>query len=523
MATSWRNPVAALYRRPLYALSIVVVLLILVPVIQTVFLAITGDHQQVASALRGTDIPNLLGTTLLVTAIVTPLCGIFGVAGAWLVERTDLAWRKFWALLLVAPIAIPLFVTSYAWSGLGSVGNGFGGAIAIVAFSYYPIVFLLCSASLRNMDPSPEEAARCLGSGPGIVFWRVVMPQLRPALLGGLLIVALDTLVEFDAFVALHLSLFITNIYDQYRISFSASGAAVLSCISIVTCILVLAVEARLRGNRNYVSTTNGARRPPARYQLGGWKLPMLLLMLVFSAVAVGVPVGALVSWYHQSTPEALAAAPASTSNLAGATLTSLALGLCASLVSLLLAMPVAMLTTSRRGVVAGLLERATYLSFALPDLVAAVALAYLSSHVFGGALQGDVVVLIFAYAILFCPIAVLALRILFSQIDPKLDDVARSLGLGAVRTLLRVRLPLARPGIAAGAVLVFVFVLSDLSTTQVLLPAGLTTLGTQFWTDAHAVAFGAAAPYAAALMVIAAAATYVLMSRFAKLRDGAV
>jgi iron(III) transport system permease protein len=368
------------------------------------------------------------------------------------------------------------------------------------------------------MDPALEDSARALSCNGWQTFWRVVFPQLRPALLGGLLVVALDTLVEFDAFVGIHYSLFITNIYDQYRVSFSISGAAALSCLSIAVCVLVLAVESWIRGNRNYVSVSTSARRPPNRYELKR-AMPLFgLLMLGLIAIAVGIPAVALVRWFGQATPQALAAAPAPTGSLWAAAATSVGLGVAASLVALLMALPVAVLATRYRGAAATLIERATYLSFALPDFVAAIALAYVSAQL-GGALVDNLGVLVFAYAILFCPVAVLALRVSFGQVDPKLDEAARSLGRGPVRSVVEVGLPVVRPGVAAAGVLVFAFVLSDLSTTQALIPPGMVTLGTQFASDASAVAFGAAAPYAAALMVLAAGATYILMSRFGRTR----
>jgi iron(III) transport system permease protein len=242
------------------------------------------------------------------------------------------------------------------------------------------------------------------------------------------------------------------------------------------------------------------------------------LLMLALIAIAVGIPVIALVRWFGKATPQALATAPASTGLLWPAVATSVGLGLAASLVALLMALPVAVLATRYRGVAATLIERATYLSFALPDFVAAIAIAYVTSQI-GGVLVNNVAVLVFAYAILFCPIAVLALRVSFGQVDPKLDEASRSLGHGPIRSLLEVGLPVVRPGVAAAGVLVFAFVLSDLSTTQALVPPGMVTLGTQFSSNASAVAFGAAAPYAAALMVLAAGATYILMSRFGRTR----
>ena len=126
---------------------------------------------------------------------------MLGVAAAWVVERTGVPGRRVWALLLVAPLAVPPFVTSYAWATLGASLQGSWARRGSSAFSYYPIVFLLVAASLRVMDPALEETARSLGLGAWRTFVRVVLPQLRPALLGGMLLVVLDTLVEFDAFV----------------------------------------------------------------------------------------------------------------------------------------------------------------------------------------------------------------------------------------------------------------------------------------------------------------------------------
>ncbi len=85
--------------------------------------------------------------------------------------------------------------------------------------------------------------------------------------------------------------------------------------------------------------------------------------------------------------------------------------------------------------------------------------------------------------------------------------------------TLRRVTMPLARPGFVAAGVLVFAFALGDLSTAQVLLPLNSYTLGTEFQANSSTVAFAAAAPFAAVLIVLAMAAAYVLMSRFGKVR----
>jgi iron(III) transport system permease protein len=413
---------------------------------------------------------------------------------------------------------MPLYVTSYAWATLGSVAQGFLGAVGIVSFSYYPIVFLLVAASLRGMDPVLEESARSLGLGAWRTFFRVVLPQLRPALLGGVLLVVLDTLVEFDAFVALKFQTFSVHVYAQYQLSFSASGAAALSFFSIVVCTVLLIGEVRLRGGANYTRVSHGARRAQVPRRLGRATPLVLAGLALVVAISLGIPLGALVSWYTQHSNAGLAGTTAGVPYLGPATLTSVALGAGSALLALALALPVALLVVRHRGWIATAVERATYLSFALPDLVAATALAYAASH-FVRSIYGSVFLLVFANAILFVPFAVVAMRATLGQIEPALEDSARSLGASTVGTLRRVTLPLARPGLAAAGVLVFAFVLGDLSTTQVLSPPNLYTLGMAFEAFSSTVAFAAAAPFAAVLVALSMLATYVVMSRFGRVR----
>ncbi len=262
------NPAAGI-PRGLLATCIAVVAVVVIPIVVTIVQAIQGGASAARDALGASSTTTLLLHTVLLAAIATPAAGVIGVAGAWFVERTRLPFRRVWAVLLVAPLTVPLFVTSYAWATLGRPLQGFWGAAAIVAFSYFPIVYLLVAVSLRGLDPALEETARSLGLNARQTFFRVILPQLRPAMLGGLLLVALDALVEFDAFVALKFQTFSLDIYAQYRLGFSASGAAALSFFSIVLCLVLLFGEAQLRGHANYTRVSQGARRASIRYDLG--------------------------------------------------------------------------------------------------------------------------------------------------------------------------------------------------------------------------------------------------------------
>jgi iron(III) transport system permease protein len=502
----------------LLILCLLAVAVVVLPVTVTVIQAFQGGISALKHAVEATSTKELLLHTVLVAAIATPVAGVLGLASAWFVERTRLPGRRLWALLLVAPLTVPLFVTSYAWATLSTSLQGLVGASGIIAFSYYPIVFLLVAVSLRGIDPALEESARALGLNGRQTFFRVVLPQLRPALLGGLLLVVLDTLVEFDAFVGLKFQTFAIGIYSQYQLSFSASGAAALSLLSIAICVVLLFGETWLRGNANYARIGPGARSKTVRSR-PGWNASLVLVGLALVvAIGLGIPIGMLIYWFTQSSRAGYSVASENLRYLWPATLTSVGLGIGSAVIAVALSLPVAILIIRHHGRVATILERATYLSFALPDLVAAIALAYAASH-YAHFLSGGLALLVVADAILFVPFAVVALRATLGQIEPALEDSARSLGAGPLKTLWRVTMPLARPGFAAAGVLVFAFVLGDVSTPQVLLPPDMYTLGTEFQANSSTVAFAAAAPFAAVLIALSLIATYVLMSRFGRTR----
>jgi iron(III) transport system permease protein len=129
--------------------------------------------------------------------------------------------------------------------------------------------------------------------------------------------------------------------------------------------------------------------------------------------------------------------------------------------------------------------------------------------------LYQSTLLLLLAYAILFMPFALVAMRIAFLQSDRRLEDAARSLGAGWRRVLWRITLPLAAPGLGAAAALVFIAVTTELTATLLLAPIGTETLATRIWGDTSTLAFAAAAPYAAVLITLSMGASWLLARRF--------
>ncbi len=164
-------------------------------------------------------------------------------------------------------------------------------------------------------------------------------------------------------------------------------------------------------------------------------------------------------------------------------------------------ALPVAILAVRYSGRLSSLLERATYIGFALPGIVIALALVFFGAN-YATPLYQTLGLLIFAYVILFLPQAVGATRSRLLQISPRLEEAARSLGSTPLQTLTKITLPLVRPGILAGAALVFLTTMKELPATLLLSPIGFKTLATSIW-SATSEAFFARAAVPALLLIL--------------------
>ena len=203
----------------------------------------------------------LLRNTVELAVLVTAATVVIGTAAAWCVERTALPLRRMWAFLLVLPLAIPDFVVGYAWHSIRPGFVGLRAAWVVMTLDLYPFVFLPVAAALRRTDPALEEASRALGVGPWRTFIRVVVPQIRAAILGGSLLVMLALLAEFGAFEILDFRTFTTEIFTELQVDRAA--AAGLSLILVALGILVLVIEALASGERSGQSGQPASRPPP--------------------------------------------------------------------------------------------------------------------------------------------------------------------------------------------------------------------------------------------------------------------
>lgn len=500
------------HQRPglfIVAVAILLSLLALLPLGFVISVAFETGWPTVKALVLRPRVAELLLNTLLLVVFTLPICAILGVALAWLTERTTLPGRRIWSLLATAPLAVPAFVQSYAWISLVPSMHGLGAGVFISVIAYFPFIYLPTAAVLRRLDPGIEDVATSLGTRPLAVFFRVVLPQLKLAVWGGSLLIALHLLAEYGLYAMIRFDTFTTAIFDQFQSTFNGPAANMLAGVLVLCCLGLLMLEAVSRGRARYARVGSGSARSQTAYRLGPiTTLFCLLLPLSLTTLALGVPFITLARWLTLGGVEVWR-----NSELLPALLQTLSLAASGALLITLCAIPMAWLSVRYPARLYRVLEGCNYITSSLPGIVVALALVTITIHSFRPIYQTEITLLL-AYLLMFMPRALINLRAGIAQAPVELENVARSLGRSPAAALWSTTLRLAAPGAAAGAALVFLAITNELTATLLLAPNGTRTLATGFWALTSEIDYVAAAPYALIMVVLSLPLTWLLYSQ---------
>ena len=474
----------------------------------------------------------LLANTLLLAASVTAASIAIALPVAWLLVRSDLPLRRLWTVLAVLPLVFPSFVGALAYlaatgprgtiqSVLGPLGvdsvpqfTGFEGAFVALTLFSYPYLLLTLLAGLRGIDPAMEEASRALGVGARRTFLRVVLPQLRVPLAAGSLLVALYVVSDFGAVSILRFDTFTRAIFVQMQSSFDRSAAAVLGLELVALVALILVVESITRSRGRYYTSSATAARRPRRVRLRRWRWPALGFLSLLTLAALLLPVAVLLHWLIRGLEDGVAI-----HGLWSAAWHSLSVSALAGGIAVAAALPIAIVAVRKRGPAAALVERVSYVGFALPGIVVALSMVFFALNVVPGLYQSWTV-LIFAYLVLFLPQSIGPLRASLVRVRPSIEEAARGLGRSPGSVLSTVTLPLIVPGMVSGFALVFLTTMKELPATLLLAPIEFDTLSTQVWARAGESFFARAAAPGLLLIVLAAVPLSLILFRERSLRD---
>ncbi len=457
-----------------------------------------------------------LARTLFLMASVTLISCAIAVPLAWLTVRTDLPLRRAWGVVSVLPLVIPSFVGAFLYiSVLGPRGllqsamenvfglerlpdiYGFVGATLTLALLSFPYMLLTVRASLSNLDPATEESARGLGCGPLGTLWRVTLPQLRPSIASGGLLVALYTLSDFGAVSLMRYQTFTWVIYQQYESAYDRSVAAVMSLGLVAMAAAVLVLVHVSQGRERYYQSNATAARVPRRFRLGRWKWPALTYCGGVALLSLGLPMAVLAYWLVRGLGIGEPLMP-----LWEATRNSIVVSGLAAVATAAFAIPVAVIIVRHRGRLSRALETTSFTGYALPGVVIALALVYFGAN-YARPLYQTIWLLVFAYVVLFFPVALGAVSSRLQQISPRLEDAARGLGRRPWQVLASITIPLLSPGVLMGAALAFLITIKELPATLILGPLGFGTLATAVWSASSEAFFARAAAPAMMLVLI--------------------
>lgn len=487
--------------------SIVVVAALLAPIGLIVAQAAQAGWGQVWSLLDRPFVATLLWNSVRLAVVVTALSAVIGTGAAWLTERTALPGRRAWAVLLIVPIVVPDFVLAWTWSSVFPAVHGYSGAVLVMTLHLYPLVYLPMAGAFRAADPAQEEAARSLGLSRWAAWLRISVRQARSTLLGGCLLVCLALLAYYGAFENLRYQTFTTAIFGELQTRFAPAVASSLSLVLVALSLFVLGGEAVFRERGRIARSGPMAQRAQQPVPLRRARPLALGAVGAVVALALGFPVAVVGYWMATGSSTALPGAVSLAGSAGYSTLYSAA----AAAVATVAALPVAFLASRHQRRWSTALERSTFVVQGVPGLVIALSLVYLASR-FIGALYQSPELLVGAYALMFFPLALVAMSSSVTRASPRLEEAGRALGKGPVAVRLTVTLPLVAPGLVAAFCFVFLSAVTELTATLLLVPTGAQTLATQFWAYAQqGVSFGAAAPYAATMMALSALPAYLL------------
>ena len=522
-AFGWRRSAGA---SPVYvAVALVVGAVVLLPIVY-LLIRTTGAGSEAWDLLARGETLRILARTAFLALAVTAASAALALPLAWITVRSDLPMRRLWSVVTVLPLVVPSYVGGFALiSILGPRGllqqvlegpfgvdrlpeiYGFPGAWLALTLFTFPYLLLTVRASLWGMDPSLEEASRSMGRGPWTTFFRVTLPLLRPALAAGALLVALYTLSDFGAVSLLQFDSFTRVIFLQYQGSFDRTLASALSLVLVLLAVVLLLAEhrARRRGGRYHQVGAGGHGLLP-KVRLGRWRWPAAAFCGLVVLVALGLPASALLYWLVQG-----ATAGEPLGFLGRATWNSFYASALAAGVAVVAAVPVAFLAVRFGGRLFSLVAGVPYLGFAMPGIVVALALVFFGAN-FATPLYQTLFLLVLAYVIRFLPQALGAVRSSLLQVNPAVEEAARSLGRSSLSVMATVTFPLIRPGAVVGAALVFLTAMKELPATLLLSPIGFNTLATEMWAATNEAFFARAAVPGLLLIVVSAIPVTLLL-----------
>ncbi len=456
-----------------------------------------------------------LYNSLYTSGLGTVLSLLLGSFFAFCLALTNIRGKQIWVFLFMLPMMIPPQVTALSWLQLfgpssillNSIGlaPGFGstnplyspeGIALLLGIQHAPLVFLALRTQLQCLPKEQIEAARLNGASLWRVFIDIVLPLCRTALWAGAAIAFVSALGNFGipAMLGIPISYFVLPI--QIYQTLSSFGPSMLNDVAALSVLMgVLAIGiVTLQGymQRRHALPLIGMAGRALSFQLGKWRLatevllgmvlcaillaPLLALIATSLVPTLGVPLNA-----DTLTFAAWRAMFDNQSATWRALTNSISLSVSASLVLMLLCLPLAWLLVRYPSRPLRWLYSVIDIPYTLPGVVLAIAFILLFARplpLVGISLSGTLTIIFLAYLARFLTVCLKPVHNSMLQLDPAMEEAASLAGANFSQRLRHIVLPLLAPAAFAGALLVFLTAVNELTVSALLWSAGKETLG---------------------------------------------
>lgn len=545
-------PVRRERHRGLLVAAGIACLLTLVPILSLAIIAFSGSGDDWPHLARNV-VPVAVRTTLVLSALTSLGTALIGVAAAWAIVAYEFPGRRTLSWVLVLPLAVPPYLAAYAfgefflysgpvqtlWRSLFGYTTSreywfpdvrsVGGAALVMTAVLYPYVYLTTRVVFLMQGRNIADVARTLGAQPRRVFFRVLLPVTRPAIIAGVTLVLMETLNDIGAAEYLGVRTMTSAIFTTWINRSSLEGAAQIAMAMLLLVFVLLMAERWARRRQRFHNTRaiQLAARPPRVPITGlrGWALCAALSTPVLLGVAVPLWV---FGQYTASRLDTLLNAA-----LGKALVNTVTVGVLTAMATVALALLLVEAARRTRGAGPAALARLASMGYALPGTIVGLGLLFALAR-FDNALDsvmrehfgistgllltGSGTAVVLACTIRFLALAEGSIQSGLAKLPPHLDEAARSLGRSPNASATTILLPLLRPAIMTAAVLVFVDTVKELSATILLRPFGFNTLATLVYENASRAVMQDGA--LAALLIIATALVPVVLLSRALMRD---
>lgn len=478
-------------------LSFFIVLLVLIPnfnILINIFKPASENWQHIKEYLLKDYVIN---STILV--LFTGVFSIFiGLLPAWFVTQYKFPGRDFFKWGLILPLAIPPYIGAYTYTGLlnytGVIQTflrNFGvqlnqayfdimtieGAIFIYTIFLFPYVYIITRSFLSKQSASLVESARTLGRSPFEIFWHVVLPISRGAIVAGVSLVLLEVLNDYGVVKYFGISTFSTAIFKTWFAMGDLNSAVKLSALLMLFVFGVLLIEKFSRGDKRF-SYSNTKVRPVSRQKLSGINAYLVsgFCSLIFS-IGFLIPTLQLLHWSWLSYAEILDL------EFIVFSLNSLSVALLSSALIIIIAVIIANTARINKNIISKLYSKVAILGYSIPGAVIAVGILLFFitlDNKMNISLRSSIIMLIFAYIIRFLGIGYNSVESGFDKVGDSFFEASRTLGKGITETFFKVDLPMIKPAIISGFLLVLIEVLKELPLTLILRPFNFDTLASK-------------------------------------------